>query len=185
MSVNFHHSAAQETYKISLRILEKRQRSTEELRRLLKERHCPEPAIDEVLDRLQDLGYLNDHELAHLFIRRAQAKGWGPKKIRMELRKRGLGERAVSLEEQGVDDDYPRILEMVTRLREKGKTDPQIMGSLMRRGHRRSLIMRALKEAPKSSWETELELPPGLLDLDDEEFDFAALGLDEEEKDEE
>ena len=168
---NWRHSGAREAYKIALRILEKRQRSNEELRAMLKERHCEEGAFDEVLERLEEMGYVNDHDLAHLFIRRAQSKGWGPRRIRMELKKRGLAKFGEHLEDEIVDD-FPRMLEFVTRQRDKGKTDAQIMGGLDRLGHRRTLIMRALKEAPKSMWETEMTIPPGLLDLDDEDFDL-------------
>ena len=162
---------AQEAYKMALRILEKRQRSAEEMRGILKDRFCPQDAIDEVVERLIALGYINDHELAHIFMRKAQHKGWGPKRIRMELKKRGLVEFAGTVVEEAVED-YPRVLELVSAHREKGKTDQQITGVLLRLGHRRPVIIRALKDAPKSSFEMEMDLPPGLLDLDDLEFDF-------------
>lgn len=171
MQQMWRHGGAQEAYKIALRILEKRQRSAEEMRGLLKERHCPQDAIDEVVERLQEMGYINDHELAHIFMRKAQNKGWGPKRIRVELKKRGLVEFAGTVVEEAVED-YPRVLELVSGHRERGKTDQQITGVLLRLGHRRPVIMRALKEAPKSSFEMDMDLPPGLLDLDDLEFDF-------------
>ena len=171
MQTSWRHSGSPEVYKIALRILEKRQRSSEEMRGLLKDRHCPPESIDEVVERLQELGYINDHELAHIFMRKARVKGMGPKLIRMELKKRGLSEFANHLTEE-VIDDYPRVLELVSKHRDRGKTDQQITGSLVRLGHRRTIIMRALKEAPKSAFEMELNLPPGLLDLDDEDFEL-------------
>lgn len=149
---------------MGLRILEKRPRSSSEMRKLLLEKHCSPNATDEAITKLEEYGYINDYELAHRLVRKGQAKGWGPKKIRMELKAKGLEARPEAFEESG-EDDLPRLIEMVVSQRDKGKSDNQIGGSLARLGHRKSLILKALKEAPKSQWE--MTIPPGLLDLDD------------------
>jgi regulatory protein len=164
----FRSSATEEAYKMGLRILLKSPKSSAEMRTLLLGKNLNANAADEAIEKLEELGYLNDYELAHRMVRKGQAKGWGPKKIRMELKARGLEARPDHFE-QNEDDELPKLIEMVVNQRDKGKSDNQIGASLMRLGHRKPAILKALKEAPQSQWE--MTIPPGLLDLDDFELE--------------
>lgn len=79
-------------------------RTTMEMRRKLREKDFDEPVIESVIERLQELNYLDDAEYAEEYVaRRFASKGYGPVRIRQELRKRGIDRH---LAETAVDDFF-------------------------------------------------------------------------------
>ena len=55
-----------------------------------KEPLCTPGEADRVCDRLEELGYLNDAEYARTVVRHYSAKGYGERKLRDELFRRGV-----------------------------------------------------------------------------------------------
>ncbi len=66
-------------------------RTEHEVRQKLLRSGYPEAIAEQTVDRLRDLGYLDDAAYAHTFAQqRFQGKGYGPRRIQNDLRKRGV-----------------------------------------------------------------------------------------------
>ena len=80
----------------ALAALGRRGHSVKELAGKLKEKGYPGKEIAETINRLEDLGYLNDLSFATARIRtRASASKWGEKRIRQELMQKGVASDVV------------------------------------------------------------------------------------------
>ena len=77
------------TYNKALDLLSRREHSRHELLQKLEKRY-PEtlPIIEDVLDKLEKNKILDDERFAEMFLQSRAKKGFGPKKIEMELRAR-------------------------------------------------------------------------------------------------
>ncbi len=78
-------------YAAALKMLGRRDYFFEELKRKLRRKgHAPE-AVETALERCRELGYLDDRRIAVRFGEvRAGDRGWGPARVRAELRARGV-----------------------------------------------------------------------------------------------
>lgn len=118
-------------------------------RKALRER------AEEVADRLTELGLLNDEEYARMVVRHYAAKGYGPRKLRDELYRRGVPRELWedALEERETDGD--QVLELARRkLREKEPTREnlkKVSDYLARRGYGWEEISAAL-ERIRAEW---------------------------------
>jgi regulatory protein len=75
----------------AVRLLARRPYSTDEIRRKLVSHDTAPPVIDQVLAKLEHLGYVNDLEFARYWIEnREQFQPRGPQAIRYELRQKGI-----------------------------------------------------------------------------------------------
>ena len=110
---------------------------------------------EEVADRLTELGLLNDEEYARMVARHYAAKGYGPRKLRDELYRRGVPRELWedALEERETDGD--QVLELARRkLREKEPTREnlkKVSDYLARRGYGWEEISAAL-ERIRAEW---------------------------------
>ncbi len=110
---------------------------------------------EEVADRLTELGLLNDEEYARMVARHYAAKGYGPRKLRDELYRRGVPRELWedALEERETDGD--QVLEQARRkLREKEPTREnlkKVSDYLARRGYGWEEISAAL-ERIRAEW---------------------------------
>lgn len=76
---------------VAVRLLASREHSRKELAQKLRQRcDCDTGSLNALLDRLQDLGYLDDARYAGAFIRSSIARGRGPQRIAHDLRERGV-----------------------------------------------------------------------------------------------
>ena len=91
----------------ALRLLARREHSQYELRRKLKARGYGEGLVDELLTALVDERLLSDTRYAEAMDTHRASRGYGPLRICMELRDRGVAERIVdkALQEAEVDWD--------------------------------------------------------------------------------
>ena len=74
----------------AIRLLTRREHSTDELRRKLKRRGYGAETIDEVVTRLRSSELVSDARFAESFVRVRSERGQGPLRIRAELRERGV-----------------------------------------------------------------------------------------------
>src|SRR5262245_42158619 len=74
----------------AVRLLARREHSTDELRRKLKRRGHTDTVIDTVVATLSDASYVSDSRFADIFVRVRSERGQGPLRIRAELRERGV-----------------------------------------------------------------------------------------------
>lgn len=80
-----------DAFQRALRYLGYRPRSEAELRGHLRQRGYSARDIDECVARLRQLNYLNDNNFARNWtVSRVTARGYGPKRVEMELRAKGI-----------------------------------------------------------------------------------------------
>ncbi len=86
-------------------MLARREHSAFEIRRKLKHKELDETEIDEAIATLQQEGLLSDERYAESYINMRQAKGYGPVRIAVELRERGVAEAVYEpyLRDQSID----------------------------------------------------------------------------------
>ncbi len=74
----------------ALSLLDRRDYSRAELMRRLAEKGFSESAAAQALDRLEELGFVDDARYAPIVVRHYAAKGFGAQRIRGELQRRGI-----------------------------------------------------------------------------------------------
>lgn len=141
----------------ALKLIERMRRTRSDLRKRLIDKGYDAPIVDEVLDRLTEVGLVNDVEYARAFLRGRwgrRAAGW--RRLETDLRGRGIAaddiDRArTSLEQEiGEVDEAAsarRVIEQAAR--RYAKLDPRIRRQrlyalLQRRGFDGDVIRRAL-----------------------------------------
>ena len=74
----------------ALQLLDKRDYSRAELLRKLAEKDFNEAEATEAVDRLAELGFVDDARYAPIIVRHYAAKGYGAQRVRQELQRRGI-----------------------------------------------------------------------------------------------
>ena len=112
---------------------------------------------EKVADRLTDLGLLNDGEYARTVVRHYAAKGYGPRKIRDELYRRGVPREfwEEAMEEREPDESQ---LEQLARQKLRGAEPTwenlkKVSDYLARRGYGWDEISGALERLREEEWE--------------------------------
>ncbi len=89
----------------ALRILTPRDHSKYELVQKLKQRGFSREVIDAAISSCERFDYINDERTAQDYIRQLKRKGYGKKRIQLELNKKGLkGTRIQSILNQSVSE---------------------------------------------------------------------------------
>ena len=137
-------------------LLSRRAYSRGEIRmRLLK--LADEPAVEKVLDRLEQLKLLNDADYAYNFaLSRTGREGWGPEKIRRALYSRQVSDSDISAAldqiRSFVGEDYGLADYLKKYFGKKGMPEDWISARnlvlhLRRRGYHRDSIVRVFKQS--------------------------------------
>lgn len=143
-----HYAAKQRAY----RILAQREHSQKELEDKLSRSFSRELAR-QVTDEMLDFGYIHDDEYAKMLVRElSERKKFGAARIRMELKKRGVGgddiEEAMALLEE--EDFRERIVQLLetkfSRDLDTEKGRRKVFSSLMRLGYRSDDIRGAMRD---------------------------------------
>lgn len=87
-------------------LLARREHSLLELRRKLKRRFDNEDLIERELQRLRDDNLQSDERYADSFLRQRSAKGYGPRRVRHEMREKGLSGAEISNAFDRVEVDW-------------------------------------------------------------------------------
>lgn len=122
--------------------------SKKELTRRLVKKGTEEADAQTAADWLEDIGAVNDSAYAGLLVRHYGGKGYGPARVREELRRRGVGRELwdEALEEM---PEAGEILDQLIQKKCKGDlSDPRekkrISGALLRRGFGWSEVKAAM-----------------------------------------
>jgi regulatory protein len=133
----------------AFRALGQRALSRAELRTRMLRRSEDEPLVESVLERVQELGYLSDEQVAQAEARR---RGVGAGRVRQKLRQRGVENSLIEdvIAERDPDaerDDARALLERRWPSFQRA-ADPQrrAFNFLMRRGYQSSLIWTLIRE---------------------------------------
>jgi regulatory protein len=140
---------------ICLNALAVRAKSRGELAAHLKRRGIPVEVANEVLDRLERSGLINDLDFARAWsTSRMSSKKISKRVLAMELRKKGVSDDlvALALEEISSDDEFEAALQLGSRKArslvnyEAEVRERRITSALARKGYNYSIISRVLRE---------------------------------------
>jgi regulatory protein len=160
-------SPAAEAQRICLKLLTTRPRSRVELADALCRRGIPEEVGDAVLDRLGEVGLVNDAAFAESAVYSSHHHhGLGRRALSAELRRKGVPEEIVceAVATVGLEDEERRARELVRRkLRSSTVRDPsalarRLTAMLARKGYSEGLVLRVVRdELGPGDWLTEIE----------------------------
>ena len=155
----------------AVRFLSYRPRSIAEVRRNLSEKQIPETVIDAVVDRLSNLGYLDDRAFAVYWVEnRNTFKPLSQRALRYELRQKGVSRAEIDAAIADIDEDETAHRAAQTQIRRlRGKTRVEfrskISGFLQRRGFGYGVIQTVMENLIA---EIEME-DPDYFEITDEE----------------
>lgn len=92
-------------YDRGLDLLARRMHFTAELRTKLARRGYPEAEVDGAIERLSADGFLDEHEAARMLVRSLQRRGYGRRRLELDLRRRGADAAAAGAALEHVDDE--------------------------------------------------------------------------------
>ncbi|MGD8999572.1 MAG: regulatory protein RecX [Granulosicoccaceae bacterium] len=98
------------------RMLASREHSVLELTRKLQQKDFPPEIVDRVVTGLLDGRLLSDARFAETYVRMRSARGYGPVRIRMELRERGVDDATIR---QYLDTDEVDWYALAEEVRER------------------------------------------------------------------
>jgi len=140
----------------ALRILTRRDHSKHELSQKLKARGYAEDVIDEVISACERFDYINDERTAQVFIRQLHRKGYGLKRIRFELNRKGLRgkhvqgvlSKSISLadEYQCAEKIFQKHIRRFDREKDVLKRKDKIYRFLYGRGFSKAVISEIISE---------------------------------------
>jgi regulatory protein len=111
----------------AVRLLSRREHSTEELRRKLASKGYPEASIAAVLEKLGNKKVVSDERFTSSFVNNRARRGKGPVRIRAELRQQGVTDPQIQQEVGSTDRDWNQLANEVRR-RKFGADLPRSQG---------------------------------------------------------
>lgn len=133
----------------AIELLSRKPQSRKELERKLVQWEAGEEETAAICDRMEELGYVNDASYAAQVVRHYSAKGFGPKKLRDELYRRGVPRELWDEALEQAEDPAGAIDDFVAK-KLAGKTPDRkelkkVSDALARRGYSWGDISEALK----------------------------------------
>ena len=145
-----------QAFNTALRLLTRRDHSKYELVQKLKQRAFADDAIEKVILECERLDYLNDGRTAKVFTDQLLRKGYGAKRIRAELKRKGLAGRCIDdilktmLSEAGEQENAERVLlrniKRFDREDERQKRKAKIFRFLYSKGFSLEVISEVMKK---------------------------------------
>lgn len=129
---------ARSAYDRALGMLARREYSQRELRTRLERAGCDEDESKGALERLRDQHYQDDDRFGEMIVRARVGQGYGPDRIRVELRSHGLADAAIRSLLDAADADWLALAR--TQLRKKYGTKP--VTDHAERGKRAAFLLR-------------------------------------------
>ncbi len=145
---------------IVLRQLTAAPRSRSQLEQALRRKDCPDDVAAAVLDRMEEVGLVDDVAYAGMLVRSQQAgRGLARRALAHELRKKGVDDDTAraALDEVDPHDEEDRARQLVAKkLRSMSGLDPvvqtrRLAGMLARKGYGADLAMRVVREAVREA----------------------------------
>ena len=125
-------------YDRGLSMLARREYSRRELRARLERAGCDEEESEAALHKLRDQHYQDDDRFGEMILRARVSQGYGPDRIRAELRSHGLSDGAIRDLLHGADAAWPAIAR--AQLRKKYGDKPP--ADHAERGKRAAFLLR-------------------------------------------
>ncbi len=144
-------------YDKALELLGRRPHFRQELARKLASRRFPQAEIEATLERLESRGYLDDSKVAlDLASGPLRRKGFGPRRVRAELERRGARDGAVekALRSSFPEGELSRARAVATRwLGVRGSDQPALARHLDRKGYSQQVVLQILEELERHGTE--------------------------------
>ncbi len=137
------------------RLLKIRVRSEKEIRDKLRQKGFSEPTADEAVGYFKGIDLINDRLFAQKWITWRLAKPFGLKRVRLELKEKGVAPELIEEQFAQAQSDYSEE-EIVARLAKRRaakhagvpreKVKQRVYGYLMRRGFNPAAVFKAVKD---------------------------------------
>ena len=140
----------QRAHQRALNFLSYRPRSSDEVRRNLGDKDFAEKTIEATLERLEDVGLVDDLEFARYWVeQRQEFKPRGAAMLRHELRQKGIDRRIIdqvvtTIDEQQLADRAARAWVERKRHLDPQEAKQKLYGYLVRRGFAYSVVRETL-----------------------------------------
>ena len=137
---------------VAANVLRYKNRSSEALYERLLEKGIDSEDAEYAVNRLRELGFLNDYEYGESVVRQCRAKGWGAIRVKQELKKRKVPAEYISSLLEGFSPDYEKALKTVRGVLDKSGTADnraalkKASDSLARKGYSWEQIYKVLEE---------------------------------------
>jgi regulatory protein len=156
----------------AVRLLARREHSTEELRRKLESKGHPSDVVAGVVEKLAARRLVSDDRFLANFVHHHARRGQGPVRIRAELRQQGIAAERIEQELDQAAVDWNRLAAEVRR-RKFGAAAPRIAPErakqarfLQYRGFSPDQIRAALSRDPDAGFEPDPDDGPAVMDPD-------------------
>lgn len=129
-------------------LLARREQSRRELKRKLASRGYEAEETEAALDQLGEQNYQDDERFAGMLVRNRAGQGYGPQRIRLELRTHGLDEASIQMLLDAAETDWDVSASDQLRKRYRGKPPADFAESvrrsqfLLRRGFSTATVRR-------------------------------------------
>ena len=90
----------------AMNLLARREHSQKELRQKLLKRFADAVIVDAQIERLAEENLQSDERFAQSYVRMRAMRGYGPVRIRQELRERGLRDDEIAVAFEALDDSW-------------------------------------------------------------------------------
>ncbi|MGY1753648.1 regulatory protein RecX [Blastococcus sp. SYSU D01042] len=161
---------------LCLRALTGAPKTRQQLADLLEQREVPADAAERVLDRLVEVGLIDDEAFAEAWVRSRQSgRGLARRALKAELRAKGVDDEVAATAVLAVDDDderetarrlVDRKLPSMRRL-DRATATRRLMGMLARKGYSGGLAAGVVREALDDDGADEAAVP-GFDELDED-----------------
>ena len=134
----------------AMKFLSYRMRTEKELRDKLREKEVPGDCIENAVERLKEIGYLNDREFADLYAQELLQK-YGRRIAVQKLMQKGVPRRIAEEaaedigQEESVVDGYVARLKQKYRNEDPGKAKQKMIRALMAKGFEYEEVKHALQ----------------------------------------
>ena len=141
---------------IVLRQLSMAPRSRQQLADKLRQRGCPDDVVTRVLDRMTEVGLVDDEAYAGMLVRSQQAgRGLAKKALAHQLRAKGVADETIDSALDGIDSSVERLRaeEVAAKtMRRLAGLDPSVQarrlaGVLGRKGYPPSVVYPVVRDA--------------------------------------
>lgn len=149
---------------IVLRQLTAAPRSRAQLEQALRRKDCPDDIAAAVLDRMEQVGLVDDTAYAGMLVRSQQVgRGLARRALAQELRRKGVDDETAqaALDEVDPHDEEDRARELVAKkMRSMSGLEPlvqtrRLAGMLARKGYPTDVSMRIVREAVREAPENQ------------------------------
>ncbi len=130
-----------------VRMQARRDHSSGEIARALRDRGYPEETAAAALEQLTAAGIVDDRRFGEILVHRRQRQR-GRTAMRQEMRGKGLDPETIerSLERLSDDEEYGAAVLRARKMAQRGIDHIKIAAALQRRGYGRALIRRVLSD---------------------------------------